>query len=656
VLTQSAASTIGYQRKKAPRKPWITQEMMDKMDKRRKWKNVNTDDGKVRYKKLNNELRRVTDKAREDWWDLECNELEEHDKKGRSDLVYAKVKELTWKGKSTARSCSIKDQHGQLLTEPDEVRQRWRQYVETLYDKEGKPDAEEFVLESEGQVEDDSVGPELLESEIEAAIKHMKKNKAVGVDGIPAEFLQTLGKNGMKEVVALCREMYRTGVWPTDFAKSVMIPLPKKTNVVDCEDHRTISLICHTSKILLRVLTNRIEAQAKDFIGRTQFGFRKGLGTRDAIGVMRMLCERSLEHGNDVYICFVDFEKAFDRVNWVMLLEALKDIGVDWRDRRLIQELYMKQEVVVRVADGESGSGIVGRGVRQGCLLSPLLFAIYAEKMMIEAMENVKDGVKVGGQLLKDVRFADDQGMVAGTMKGLQRMMDALHETAAKYDMKINIKKTKTMVVSKHEGINLDIRIDGQSLEQVKKFKYLGAMITEDGRCINDVKMRIGMAKEAFVKRKELLTSRISRDLRKKMVKTLVWPIALYGCETWTMKKEEMERLNAFEMWIWRRMERVSYKDKKTNQEVLSAVCERRKLLQTIVYRKKNWIGHVLRHDCLMRDVIEGRMEGKRGRGRPRIGMLDELKEKSYEKMKRRADNREEWLNWVPGTCRKTEH
>ena len=88
-----------------------------------------------------------------------------------------------------------------------------------------------------------------------------------------------------------------------------MIHLQKKMNAVECSDHRTINLISHASKILLKILANRIEAKAKDFIGRNQFGFRKGYGSRDAIGVMRMICEKSLECGNNVYICFVDVEK-----------------------------------------------------------------------------------------------------------------------------------------------------------------------------------------------------------------------------------------------------------------------------------------------------------------------------------------------------------
>src|SRR2546426_9445769 len=102
---------------------------------------------------------------------------------------------------------------------------------------------------------------------------------------------------------------------------------------------------------MLHVLTNTIEAKAKDFIGKDQFGFRKGCGTCEAIGILRMLCERSLELDNEVFVCFVDFEKAFDRVNLVKLLEVLKRIGVDWRDRRLIGSLYMEQMATVRIGE-----------------------------------------------------------------------------------------------------------------------------------------------------------------------------------------------------------------------------------------------------------------------------------------------------------------
>ena len=277
-----------------------------------------------------------------------------------------------------------------------------------------------------------------------------------------------------------------------------------------CSYFRTINLIPHVSKILLRIVMRRIEGKARDIISKTQFGFRKGVGTREAIGVMRMLGERSLEYGNEVYVCFIDFEKAFDRVNWVKMMQILKQIGVDWRDQRFIRDLYMNQEAFVRVNGELTEPGIIGRGVRQGCLMSPLLFSLYVEEMMKEAMIDLDEGVQVGGNWLKDVRFADDQGMVASTEQGLQLILDKLNESAKQYDMKINVKKTKVMKISKNGG-TMNIMIDDQNVEQVNKFKYLGAWITEDGRCETEIRTRIGMAKDTFSKRKDLLSGGLSR-------------------------------------------------------------------------------------------------------------------------------------------------
>src|SRR6476469_6822216 len=237
---------------------------------------------------------------------------------------------------------------------------------------------------------------------------------------------------------------------------------------------------------------------------------------------MRMICERSLEYGNNIYICFVDFEKAFDRVNWEKMMKGLQSTGVDWRDQRMISELYMNQEAVVRIAGGESDSSIIGRGVRQGCPLSPLLFSIYAEMMIKEALENVEEGIRVGGELIKDVKYADDQGMVANMETGLQSLLESPNTTAKHYDMKINIKKTKAVVVSRNGRERVNTIVEGQSVEQVSKFRYLGSLISEDGRCLDDVKTRILLAKDAINKTKELLTRSIRMDLRKRLVKQLV--------------------------------------------------------------------------------------------------------------------------------------
>ena len=202
--------------------------------------------------------------------------------------------------------------------------------------------------------------------------------------------------------------------------------------------------------------------------------------TRDATGMPRQLMERRLELNEEPYICFVDFEKAFDRVNWQKLLEILKNRDVDWKDRRLIGNLYLNQSTVVRVNSRRSESCDIGQGVCQGCLLLPTLFSLYAEEMMLDAFYRKELGVKVGGKRITDGRFADDQAMIANTEKELQDILNLLNQSAKNYNMKINVDKTKVMCVSK-QSKRLSIILDGKRIQQVQRFTHLGSIVTEDG-------------------------------------------------------------------------------------------------------------------------------------------------------------------------------
>src|SRR6478609_2942310 len=236
VVMKSVEGNVGYLKGKVARKPWIMTAIMEKMQERRKWKNKNTEEGKRIYRRLNNELRRETDQARERWWKNECNELEELDRRARPDLVYAKVGQLTRKKTTNCTSEAIQDETGKLSTEPEEIRNRWKEYIETLYDKNGKPQNEEMGIELELDVDEDSKGLVILDNEVTNAIEALKIGKAIRPDGIPAEFWKVLGAKGTKALVELFKEMYVNGTWPSDFTRVLMIPLQKKMNAVECSD------------------------------------------------------------------------------------------------------------------------------------------------------------------------------------------------------------------------------------------------------------------------------------------------------------------------------------------------------------------------------------------------------------------------------------
>jgi len=152
----------------------------------------------------------------------------------------------------------------------------------------------------------------------------------------------------------------------------------------------------------------------------------------------------------------------------------------------------------------------------------------------------------------------------------------------------------------------VSIYVDGQQIEQVREFRYF------DGYCDKEIASRIGMAKKVFQDKRKLFTGKMNLELKKRIVKCLVWSVAMYAAETWTLREVDRKKIETFEMWIWRRMEKIGWSDKITNVDVLKRVNEERSLLKEIWQRKHRWIGHVLRHDSFLQGIFEGRMLGKR--------------------------------------------
>jgi hypothetical protein len=277
--------------------------------------------------------------------------------------------------------------------------------------------------------------PHILQSELEKAIKEMRDKKATGDDDVPGDVFKLLG-DGIKIMTQLINNIYVTGEWPRDFIEVTMIALKKKPKATKCSDHRTVSIIAHAAKIVARIIRRRIERKTEDALGKDQFGFRRGKGTRDAIWMLRIISERTLVIDEELCACFIDWQKAFDLVNWTKLMQILKEIGIDWRERRLISKLYMEQSVKIRLDQGQTRSVKIGRGVRQGCCLLPILFNLYSEYLTKEALEGFGD-FKIGGQVICTVKFAVELVLLAREENVLQDMVDRLIEIGKCYGMEM---------------------------------------------------------------------------------------------------------------------------------------------------------------------------------------------------------------------------
>ena len=239
--------------------------------------------------------------------------------------------------------------------------------------------------------------------------------------------------------------------------------------------------------------------------------------------------------------------------------------------------------------------------------------------------------------MIKSVRFADDQATIASLVAGLQDMTARMNDNAESFGMKINIKRTQDMKISKSPARKFTIMLGGKELAQVKQFTYLGSIITQEGDCGRDIRTRIASAKDTFSARKELLTKTCSLTLRKCLVKSLVWSTQLYGAETWVIRKEDARRLENCNMW-----QGISWADKVCSKKVLTRVGKRQQVLDIIRNRQRRWIGHTLRHGDQMTIVMEGRIQGKKHPGRWKIMLLDSVKNgKDYFDFKRHAMNRQ---------------
>jgi len=239
------------------------------------------------------------------------------------------------------------------------------------------------------------------------------------------------------------------------------------------------------------------------------------------------------------------------------------------------------------------------------------------------------------------VKYADELGLQAKEENVLQDMIDKLIEIGGCYGMEMNMEKTKLMRISR-QTFPVKIMIEQKQLENVESFKYLGSILTNEGTCACEIKCRIAMAKAAFNKKRALFTSTLDLEKRKKLVKCHICIIDLYGAETWTLRAVGQKHLESFEMWCWRRMEQISWADCVRNEEVLLRVKEQRNILHEISKQKANWIGHILRRNCLLQRVIEGKIKGgievtgrKGRRGRK---LLNDFKERiGYSYLKEEA-------------------
>uniref|UniRef100_A0A8B9YGG7 Reverse transcriptase domain-containing protein n=1 Tax=Bos mutus grunniens TaxID=30521 RepID=A0A8B9YGG7_BOSMU len=319
--------------------------------------------------------------------------------------------------------------------------------------------------------------------------------------------------------------------------------------------------------VMLKILQARIQQYVNCELPDVQAGFRKGRGTRDQISNIHWIIEKAREFQKNIYFCFIDYAKAFDCVDHNKLWKILKETGIPDHLTCLLRNLYAGQEATVRIGHGTTDWFQIGKGVGQGCILSPYLFNLYSEYIMRNArLEEAQAGIKIAGRNVNNLRYADDTTFMAESEEELKSLLMKVKVESEKVGLKLNIQKTKIMA----SGPITSWKIDGKTVETVSDFIFGGSKITADGDCSHEIKRRLLLRRKVMTNLDSILKSRdITLPTRVHLVKAMVFPVVMYGCESWTVKKAECGRIDAFELWCWRRLLRVPWTARRSNQSIL---------------------------------------------------------------------------------------
>uniref|UniRef100_A0A669BJZ3 Reverse transcriptase domain-containing protein n=1 Tax=Oreochromis niloticus TaxID=8128 RepID=A0A669BJZ3_ORENI len=408
---------VGACRGGNPRTKWWTPEVKGatrlKKESYRAWLACGTPEAADRYRQAKWNAARAMAEAKTRVWE-EFGEAMEKDFRTASKRFWQTVRRLR-RGKRCS-TCTVYSAGGALLTSTEKIVRRWKEYFEDLLNPTDTSSEEEAESGDEGN------DPPISGGEVTEAVKQLLGGRAPGVDEVRPEFLKALDIVGLSWLTRLYNVAWRSGAVPLDWQTGVVVPIFKRGDRRVCSNYRGITLLSLPGKVYARVLERRVRPLVEPQIQEEQCGFRPGRGTLDQLFILSRILEGAWEFAQPVYMCFVDLEKAFDRVPRGVLWEVLREYGVSGPLLRAIRSLYNRCKSLVRIAGNKSDSFLVGDGLRQGCPLSPVLFIIFMDR--ISRRSQVAEGFRFGGLRISSLLFADDVVLLASSGEGLQLALE----------------------------------------------------------------------------------------------------------------------------------------------------------------------------------------------------------------------------------------
>jgi len=421
--------------------------------------------------------------------------------------------------------------------------EEWRQHFMDLLDGTMlEPDEQtEIVATSEDGVKI---------ADIEKQISKLKNGKATGSDEIPNEAWKLLKEEGIEKLALIMNKCWREGGIEEEWREGIIYPIYKAGNKEEAKSYRGITLLNTVYKLWAMILAEKLEEEVerKHIIPEGQAGFRKGRSTTDNIYVLNYAIEKEIrQKAGKAYIFFADLKAAFDNVNRSKLFEMMKQYNLNEILIARIEEIYKKTTNIIKSEEGESKFWTM-KGLRQGCPLSPILFAIYTADLEQELQKEQTGGIVLYGEKIKMLAFADDIALIANRPQELEQIMERFREYLDKKELQLNTGKSKIMIARKGGGKRPKYvwKWNNIEIEIVKNYKYLGYYFNERNTSTTHIRYITKKAKAAMSQIWGIGKRKFRNDwkMRIMLFDAICTPMMLYGAEVWGFKtREEIERI-----------------------------------------------------------------------------------------------------------------
>jgi len=587
-------------------------------------------------------LQREARRCANEFWNNLCSDIEAASNRGDVRMLHQKIKVAL--GPQPSKVAPLKSKEGELIHDKDEQLKRWVEHYSDLYsvDRQLKETANLPSFPTLPELDNE---PTL--NELKKAIDDLSSGKAPGTDAIPAELLKSNRDFLLPHLYQLLLTCWQKGCIPQDMRNAKIITLYKnKGDKGDCNNYRGISLLSIAGKAFARVILRRLQILAERILPESQCGFRSGRSTIDMIFSLRQLQEKCREQQRPLLIAFVDLTKAFDTVSRPGLFRVLEAIGCPPKLLRITKSFHDEMQGTVQYDGTQSDKFPIISGVKQGCVLAPTLFGIYFAVLLHTALESspgdimfhwrcdgslfnlsrLRAKTMIRQSIARDLLFADDAALVAHSEATLQEMIDRLNDACKDFALCISVKKT-VILAQGNVPIARPITLNGQPLEIVQKFCYLGSTVTPSLSLDEEINSRIGKSAATFGK----LTQRawenkyLKESTKIKIYEACVLSTLLYGAETWTTYKGQERKLNQFHLRCLRKILKIKWQDKVPNAEVLKR-SKSTTIMSSLLKKRLRWLGHVHRMDnsrIPKRLLYSELSSGARPRGRPLLRFKD---------------------------------